>query len=595
VPVPVIGHETGQWCAYPNFDVIGKFSGYMVPGNYEIWRDAAKENRILNKNCELAHASGRFQLACYKEDVEANLRTPSYSGYELLDLHDYLGQGGALIGVLDPFWESKGYVTPEEYRQFNSATVLLARLKERVLTTANTLWAQVEIAHYGPKPISNARPGWKIVADSGRVMADGQWKARSIPRGKNQFLGDISVDLSSLPASARYKLVVELQGEVEAHNEWNFWLYPKKLRFPAPSNVVVTHDWQEAEKELAHGSRVLFQPAPNRLSSDTPKMSTAPIFWNRLMNPEGAWMLGLLCAEKHPALAEFPTEAHCDWQWIDIAHNAPAIRLNQISPDIDPIVQPIDDWNRSWKLGLLFECRVGTGTLMVCCIDLDADPIDYELHERIAFQSNAKSRGKQTESCISSGRTKRSSARVSRPISLSRYRRSRPNPWYFKTLIERRSSDLASKQPFTMRGNLFYAKISSGCKNGRSGGDIAGYDGLLEPKMRRWNSIWVRRCEARQTRARMPIDDLQNWLNKMLARLSRKSDTALAIRCALVRWRALTRNLDDGMIEIDNSAVERVLRGVAPGRKNILFCGSDAGEQAADAIYSPIGSAKLNE
>jgi hypothetical protein len=93
----------------------------------------------------------------------------------------------------------------------------------------------------------------------------------------------------------------------------------------------------------------------------------------------------------------------------------------------------------------------------------------------------------------------------------------------------------------------------------------------------------------------MPIDDLQNWLNKMLARLSRKSDTALAIRCALVRWRALTRNLDDGMIEIDNSAVERVLRGVAPGRKNILFCGSDAGEQAADAIYSPIGSAKLNE
>jgi hypothetical protein len=373
VPVPVIGHETGQWCAYPNFDVIGKFAGYMVPGNYEIWRDAAKENGLLKNNRELAHASGRFQLACYKEEIEASLRTPSYSGYELLDLHDYLGQGGALIGVLDAFWESKGYTTPEEYRQFNSATVLLARLEDRVLTTADTLRAQVEMAHYGPKPLANARPVWKIVAADGTVVAAGQWEARSFPRGKNQFLGNISVDISQLSAPARYKLVVELQGEIEARNEWNFWLYPKTLRQLAPSNVVVAHDWEEAEKELAHGGRVLFLPDPDHLPSDTPKMSTVPIFWNRLMNPEGAWMLGILCAERHPALAGFPTETHCDWQWIDVAHEASAIRVNQISADIDPIVQPIDDWNRSWKLGLLFECRVGAGTLMVCSIDLDAD------------------------------------------------------------------------------------------------------------------------------------------------------------------------------------------------------------------------------
>jgi transposase len=103
------------------------------------------------------------------------------------------------------------------------------------------------------------------------------------------------------------------------------------------------------------------------------------------------------------------------------------------------------------------------------------------------------------------------------------------------------------------------------------------------------------RCEVRQARARSLIDDLQNWLNKMLTRLSRKSDTALAIRYALARWRALTRYLDDGMIEIDNSAAERAMRGVALGRKNYLFCGSDAGGQAAAAIYSLIGTAKLND
>jgi transposase len=102
------------------------------------------------------------------------------------------------------------------------------------------------------------------------------------------------------------------------------------------------------------------------------------------------------------------------------------------------------------------------------------------------------------------------------------------------------------------------------------------------------------RCEVRQARARPLIDELHVWLNNMLAQLSRKSDTAVAIRYALARWRALSRYMDDGLIEIDNSAAERALRAVALGRKNYLFCGSDAGGEAAAAIYSLIGSAKLN-
>jgi transposase len=102
------------------------------------------------------------------------------------------------------------------------------------------------------------------------------------------------------------------------------------------------------------------------------------------------------------------------------------------------------------------------------------------------------------------------------------------------------------------------------------------------------------RCEVRQARARPLVSQLHDWLNTMLTRLSRKSDTAMAIRYALARWRALSRYLDDGSIEIDNSAAERALRAVAIGRKNYLFCGSDAGGQAAAAIYSLIGTAKLN-
>ena len=85
------------------------------------------------------------------------------------------------------------------------------------------------------------------------------------------------------------------------------------------------------------------------------------------------------------------------------------------------------------------------------------------------------------------------------------------------------------------------------------------------------------------------------WLQTAVTKLSKKSDTAAAIRYALSRWRALTRYLADGMLEIDNNAAERALRVVALGRKNYLFAGSDQGGERAAAMYSLLGSAKLNE
>ena len=103
------------------------------------------------------------------------------------------------------------------------------------------------------------------------------------------------------------------------------------------------------------------------------------------------------------------------------------------------------------------------------------------------------------------------------------------------------------------------------------------------------------RRTVRQARSKPLLDSLREWFETTLSKLSRKSDTTAAIRYALSRWDALTRFVDDGHIEIDNNAAERSLRGVALGRKNYLFAGSDAGGERAAAIYSLIGSAKLND
>ncbi|RZA35005.1 MAG: discoidin domain-containing protein [Lysobacteraceae bacterium] len=369
IDVPVITHEIGQWIAYPDFKVIDKFTGYLRPGNYEIFRDSAREHGVADRNQDFALASGAFQLACYKEEIEAALRTRGITGYQLLDLHDYLGQGTALVGLLDAFWEPKGYATPEGFRRFNGETVTLARLARRSLTTAERLVAPVEIAHYGKVDLRAARPWWKIVDAAGKTVREGRFVALDIATGKNTVLGTIDIGLSGLAAPHAYRLVVGVD-DTSIENDWNFWLYPGQVDTTVPAGVVVTHAWDEAERLLADGARVLYMPPKADLDWTSPPLADVPVFWNRLMSPGWSRMLGTWVDRAHPALAGFPTAGHHDWQWTELVAGARAMNLGRLPRGLQPIVQPIDDWNRNYKLGLLFEAQVGKGRLMVSTADL---------------------------------------------------------------------------------------------------------------------------------------------------------------------------------------------------------------------------------
>lgn len=385
ISVPVLGHETGQWIAYPDYSVIDKFTGYLRPGNYEIFRDSARAHGLLEKNKEFAYASGRYQLACYKEEIEAVLRTRGMSGYQLLDLHDYLGQGTALVGVLDAFWESKGYASAAEFRRFNGETVPLARLGKLVLSTRDALDVPVEIAHYGAHALAKARPVWKVQDASGKTVAEGRLPVTDIATGGNTALGRIETSLAALPAPAQYKLVVGLDGSAIA-NDWTFWLYPDQAAAPAPAQLTLTHSWDEAEQRLAAGASVLYMPYKADLDWTSPPLADVPVFWNRLMSPGWGRMLGIWVDHKHPALAGFPTESHYNWQWSELIAGARAMNLDRLPRGLQPIVQPIDDWNRNYKLGVLFEARVGKGKLMVSTADLE-----NHLDTRIAARQLRKS------------------------------------------------------------------------------------------------------------------------------------------------------------------------------------------------------------
>lgn len=399
VNVPVASHELGQWCAYPDFSVISKFNGYLRPGNYEIFRDSAAANGVLERNREFALASGKYQLACYKEDIEANLRTPGLGGFQLLDLHDYVGQGTALVGVLDPFWEEKGYVSAREWRRFCSETVPLARMERRVLTQEETLECSVEVAHWGRVPLENARATWRISDSSGKVLSRGEFSPKRVPLGAGTQLGRIVAPLSAITAPASCRFSVKIEG-TEAENDWNFWVYPKKDTQAEGQGAQVTRSMSGALEALRRGERVVYVPRPADLSWSSPPLDGEPIFWNRLMSPGWGRMLGLWCDSKHPALARFPTESHCDWQWTEIVRGARAINLEGLPGTLAPIVQAIDDWNRNWKLGLIFEARVGAGRLLVCSIDivreLESRPVARQLRASLLAYANSEAFDPQT-------------------------------------------------------------------------------------------------------------------------------------------------------------------------------------------------------
>ncbi len=405
VHVPVLAHEVGQWCAYPDFDVMKKFTGYLQPGNYDIFKYIAEQNGVLDEDKNFASASGRFQLECYKEEIEANLRTPGLAGFQLLDLHDYLGQGTALIGVLDAFWESKGYVTPEEFREFCGPVVPLARLSQRTFTTADKFEVPVEIANFGATPLTNTATKWVIQDSSGQSFASGEFPEQNIPIGKNFKLGGISAELSKLPAPQQYRLVVSVgntkktpQSAIEWKraygkayaNDWNFWLYPAQVEASKTSDVLVTSVWADADKKLAAGGKVLFTPTATDLDpTKCPPMRNVPVFWNIQMTvrppqnplPRFDAMLGLLCETNHSALAEFPTEKNCDWQWTQLVNGVRPVNLTAVPRELRPIVWAIDDWNRNWKLGVIFECNVGVGKLLVSAINLNNERGGSELKQ----------------------------------------------------------------------------------------------------------------------------------------------------------------------------------------------------------------------
>ncbi len=381
VKLPVICHELGQWCSYPDFDIIHKFEGYLIPGNYEVFKARAEKMGVLAQNKEFVQASGKFQVQMYKEDLEANLRTPKIYGFELLDLHDYLGQGTALVGVLDAFWDEKGYVTPADFAHFCAPTVLLLRITKFTYNNNESFAADFEMAHFDKEPLGKVTVKWQVRdRESKAVYKNGSFELDSVPLGKNIQLGNLSFDFTGMPFDAAYEVVAWLEqaGEdlsyetAKVSNYWNIWLYKAEEAVNTEcKEAVFTRSYREAVTALKEGKKVLYIPSMSVLDWNCPPLNDRPPFWNNQMGPKWTRGAGLLIDENHAALKGFPTNSYEEWQWEEIVRDGRGFNLEGFPEDLRPVVQAIDEWNRSYRMSLILEANVFDGKLLLVSSDLE--------------------------------------------------------------------------------------------------------------------------------------------------------------------------------------------------------------------------------
>ena len=376
---PYVSHETGQWCVFPDFNEIRKYTGVNKARNFEIFRDILEDNDVGGQAHDFMMASGKLQAICYKHEIEKTLRTPDYAGFQLLALNDYSGQGTALVGVLNVFFEEKGYINAAEFRRFCSPTVPLARIPKFVYTNDESFHADIEIAHFGATPLREARTIYTVKDEYGKVYAHGTVGSSDIPIGNLFSLGSVDLDLGAIDTPQKLNLEICIEN-TSAVNDWDFWVYPAHVEL-AEGDVYTTDTLDEqAISVLEQGGNVLITAAGKVSYGKEVVQHFTPVFWNTSwfkMRPPHT--TGIFLNEYHPLFKEFPTEYHSNLQWWELLNKAQVMQFTDFPDDFQPIVQNIDTWFISRKIGVLFEANVLSGKLMMTSMDITS-----QLEKRVA-------------------------------------------------------------------------------------------------------------------------------------------------------------------------------------------------------------------
>lgn len=375
--IPVVTHEIGQYGVFPNFNEIKKYTGVTRAANFEIFRDKLEKAGMLDMAEKFFKCSGALAVNCYKEELEAAVRSENVSGYQILDIQDFNGQGTALVGILDSFMDSKGLITDEGWREFCSDAVVMAHFDKFNFKSGEKFYADISLAWYREYDLCDKLVSW-CVKNGNEEISSGILTVDNATAGLNK-LGSISFDMPEADKTQKLLLEIKIKNEC-VKNHYDLWVYPEydvtalaeeKLTI-GDKTVYITEDFNKAKELLADNQKVLL--LQGEIEDDKKiKGAYCTDFWNfpmfssisrSMQRPIPVGTMGMVIDNTHPAVSAFATDCFTTQQWFDIVENADCAILDDT--DIKPIIQMIDNADRNHKLGILFETTKLGGKLLVC-------------------------------------------------------------------------------------------------------------------------------------------------------------------------------------------------------------------------------------
>lgn len=356
--VPVISHEVGQYVFYPDFSEISHYTGPLKPRNIEAMRENLERAGLYGEHEAFFRQTGHLAVDCYKREIETLLRSREVSGFQLLDLQDYTGQGTALVGVLNAMMENKGLISAEEWREFCAGTVVLGEFASFTGMMGEDIRFDVQISECDPE---------KQHTCIRCTLMDGERElyACDVTPGARQ--GRLTDAVSVTFPAECYRdamqeritgLTVVLTLEDGTRNHYPIWLIP-------PIDIRITREGIEKDgrmvtfvsaEEKADGAAIVVPSAEGQLPAEyCTDFWCYPMFRSiseSMGKPVPVGTMGLSIDTASPLLKRFAQEDYTTPAWYAILQTA---HVQRLPADIHPAVQMIDNTERCARLGILYQ------------------------------------------------------------------------------------------------------------------------------------------------------------------------------------------------------------------------------------------------
>ncbi len=361
VKVPAVSFEVGQFQSYPDYSGIGDYQGVLEARNLQSYQRTLEEHGMKGYDSAFHRSSGILAKRCYREEIEAAMRTPNLAGISLLGLQDFPGQGTALVGMMDAFGRPKSFSDPADFHRFFS------------------------VHNFGPTDLKEA-VSVLVKEESGKIIFEKEWKDAVLPQGTVLEVGRFSFAFPKAegPIPKTYTACIKTGPHTQ-----NYDLYVCPAPRGIPKDSIVTKLDEETLSRLSGGEKLLFLPerTPESIPAGYP-VSYISDFWCwgmfSKMDPSGT--LGI-CPRMDAALWKyFPTAPASDPRWWSLLHGARAVRVTGTGAEV--LLSAIDNIQRNDRLALLLQARVGKGSLLIstCNTEDPKDPmVNAYLHALLKY------------------------------------------------------------------------------------------------------------------------------------------------------------------------------------------------------------------